>query len=92
MVWDYFQQLAAYSLAHNELYGTDIEKGVIMMCSVDCLYQEFVLEGDEFKRAADAWMERVEKFSLPKESEDKGSQEDWFLPQQVVGVFHLALL
>ena len=76
-VWDYFQQLAAYSLAHNELYGTDIEKGVIMMCSVDCLYQEFVLEGDEFKRAADAWMERVEKFSLlPKESEDKGSQED----------------
>ena len=67
-VWDYFQQLAAYSLAHNELYGTDIEKGVIMMCSVDCLYQEFVLEGDEFKRAADAWMERVEKFSLlPKE-------------------------
>jgi hypothetical protein len=64
-VWDYFQQLAAYSLAHNELYGTDIQKGVIMMCSVDCLYQEFVLEGDEFKRAADAWLERVEKFNLP---------------------------
>ena len=35
------------------------------MCSVDCLYQEFVLEGDEFKRAADTWLERVEKFSLP---------------------------
>ena len=64
-VWDYFQQLAAYALAHNELYGTDIEKGVILMCSVDCLYQEFVLEGDEFKRAADTWLERVEKFSLP---------------------------
>ena len=63
-VWDYFQQLAAYSLAHNELYGTDIHKGVIMMCSVDCLYQEFVLEGSEFDRAAEAWMDRVEKFSL----------------------------
>ena len=76
-VWDYFQQLAAYSLAHNELYGTDIEKGVIMMCSVDCLYQEFVLEGDEFKRAADAWMERVEKFSLlSKQEEESDSQED----------------
>ena len=61
-VWDYFQQLAAYALAHNELYGTEIEKGVILMCSVDCLYQEFVLEGDEFKRAVDAWLERVEKF------------------------------
>jgi genome maintenance exonuclease 1 len=68
-VWDYFQQLAAYALAHNELYGTDIQKGVIMMCSVDCLYQEFILEGDEFKRAAEAWMERVEKFSLPTEEE-----------------------
>ena len=70
-VWDYFQQLAAYALAHNELYGTDIQKGVIMMCSVDCLYQEFFLEGDEFKKAAEAWMERVEKFSLPDlESQD----------------------
>jgi genome maintenance exonuclease 1 len=70
-VWDYFQQLAAYALAHNELYGTDIEKGVILMCSVDCLYQEFVLEGDEFKRAADTWLERVEKFSLPMDVEEK---------------------
>jgi len=40
-----------------------------MMCSVDCLYQEFILEGDEFKRAADAWLERVERFSLPTEEE-----------------------
>jgi genome maintenance exonuclease 1 len=70
-VWDYFQQLAAYALAHNELYGTDIQKGVVMMCSVDCLYQEFVLEGDEFKRAAEAWMERVEKFSLPDPQEEE---------------------
>ena len=37
-----------------------------MMCSIDCLYQEFVLEGDEFKRAADTWMERVEKFTQEK--------------------------
>ena len=76
-VWDYFQQLAAYSLAHNELYGTDIHKGVIMMCSVDCLYQEFVLEGSEFDRAAEAWMDRVEKFkAFSKEEEESDSQED----------------
>ena len=42
------------------------------MCSVDCLYQEFILEGDEFKRAAEAWMERVEKFSL---LQDQNTQE-----------------
>ena len=25
-LWDYFQQLAAYALAHNELFGTQIKK------------------------------------------------------------------
>ena len=83
-VWDYFQQLAAYALAHNEVYGTEIRKGVIMMCSVDCFYQEFVLEGREFERAADAWNTRVEKFILLKNetppleqsNPDKAKQEE----------------
>ena len=61
-VWDYFQQLAAYATAHNALHGTDIRKGVIMMCSVDGFYQEFVLESREFDRAVDAWNERVDQF------------------------------
>jgi len=61
-LWDYFQQLAAYALAHNELFGTQIKKGVIMMCSVDCFYQEFVLEGREFERAVDAWNLRLDNF------------------------------
>jgi hypothetical protein len=61
-VWDYFQQLAAYATAHNEIHGTEIKKGVIMMCSVDGFYQEFVLEGREFERAADAWNTRLENF------------------------------
>ena len=59
---DYFCQLAAYALAHNELYGTDIQKGVILMCSVDLVYQEFVIQGREFRRHADMWMERVDKY------------------------------
>ena len=61
-LWDYFQQLAAYAMAHNEVYGTEIKKGVIMMCSVDCFYQEFVLEGREFERAAEAWNTRLDNF------------------------------
>jgi len=63
-VWDYFQQLAAYATAHNALHDTDIRKGVIMMCSVDGFYQEFVLESREFDRAVEAWNERVDQFSL----------------------------
>ena len=49
-------------MAHNEVYGTEIKKGVIMMCSVDCFYQEFVLEGREFERAAEAWNTRLDNF------------------------------
>jgi genome maintenance exonuclease 1 len=73
-VWDYFQQLAAYAMAHNELYGTEIKKGVIMMCSVDCFYQEFVLEGREFERAADAWNTRLENFIGLLEQTDSQQQ------------------
>ena len=61
-IQDYFCQLAAYALAHNELYGTDIKKGAILMCSVDLIYQEFVIQGDEFKRCADLWLRRVEQY------------------------------
>ena len=59
---EYFWQLAAYALAHNEVYGTNIQKGVILMCSVDLIYQEFVIQGDEFKRCADLWLERVAEY------------------------------
>ena len=33
-VQDYYVQLAAYAMAHNEMYGTDIREGHIFMCSV----------------------------------------------------------
>ena len=42
---DYCLQLAAYAMAHNFIYKTKIDKGVIMMCSKDNFYQEFVIEG-----------------------------------------------
>ena len=32
-VEDYYLQLAAYALAHNEIHGTKIRKGVILMCA-----------------------------------------------------------
>lgn len=59
---DYFLQLSAYSLAHNEVYGTKIRKGVIMMCSKDLEYQEFIIEGNEFDKYADLWWTRVEQY------------------------------
>lgn len=74
-IQDYFLQLAAYAEAHNELYGTNIRKGVILLCVKPELdeqynflappqYQEFVLEGDEFEHYRAQWWKRVEEFYL----------------------------
>ena len=44
-IGDYKMQLAAYAMAHDYMHKTEITKGVIMMCSKDNYYQEFVIEG-----------------------------------------------
>lgn len=70
---DYLLQLAAYAEAHNELHGTKIQKGVILMCVKPDLdaqnniisqpqYQEFILDGSEFERYRSQWWKRVEQF------------------------------
>ena len=59
---DYGCQLAAYAKAHNHLFGTKIETGVVFMVTRDLQYLEFVFEGDEFKECLSNWEERVDKF------------------------------
>ena len=56
---DYFLQLAAYALAHNETYGTDIKCGVILMCSKDFEFQQFEIAKPEFEQYIDRWLDRV---------------------------------
>jgi genome maintenance exonuclease 1 len=71
---DYYLQLVAYALAHNEVYGTNIRKGVVLMCvkpPVDKTtmepterpqYQEFILEPTDFDRWEQAWWKRLELY------------------------------
>lgn len=59
---DYFMQLCAYANAHNEVYGTNITKGVVLMCSKDFEYQEFVIEEDEFAEYERKWWTRVGEY------------------------------
>ena len=44
------------------MFGTDIKTGVVLMCSRDLNYQEFVIEGDEFKNAVEEWNTRVAQY------------------------------
>ena len=59
---DYCLQLAAYAMAHNFIYRTKIDKGVIMMCSKDNFYQEFVVEGKEFQKYKHNFLRRVDEY------------------------------
>jgi len=61
-ITDYFVQTAAYAEAHNKVYGTNIQKGVIFMCSADNNYQEFIIEGSEFNKFTDLWYKRLEEY------------------------------
>jgi len=59
---DYFLQLCAYAEAHNAVHGTNIRKGVVLMCSKDYQYQEFISEGTEWDMWRDLWWKRVEEY------------------------------
>ena len=72
---DYFMQLCAYAEAHNEVHGTQIKKGVVLMCVKPELddqhniikppeYQEFVLEGAEFEKYRSLWWKKVEQYYM----------------------------
>ena len=61
-IGDYCLQLAAYAMAHNMLFNTKITKGVIMMCSKDNYYQEFVIEGLEFQKYMHNFLRRVDEY------------------------------
>ena len=63
-VEDYFLQLCAYAEAHNKVYGTKIRKGVVLMCTRDYEYQEFIIEGEEFDKWRDKWWSRVEEYYI----------------------------
>lgn len=69
---DYFLQLTAYSLAHNKIHGTNIKKGVILMCVKpdeirpgvwgEPQYQEFILSPADFSYWENKWWDRVDQF------------------------------
>ena len=61
-VEDYFLQLTAYALAHNELYGTEIKEGHIFMCSRDLEYQQFDLWPNDFAKWESKWWDRVYEY------------------------------
>ena len=49
-------------MAHNYVYQTSISKGVIMMCSKDNFYQEFIIKGLEMKKYMHMFLKRIDEY------------------------------
>ena len=82
---DYFTQLAAYAMAHNHVYGTKIQNGVILMCSKDCFFQKFEVSDQEFQGYMHEFLRRVDQFYqqkpdktqiVPEDKDPQGTKND----------------
>ena len=75
---DYFTQLAAYAMAHNHVYGTAIQSGVILMCSKDGFFQKFEVFDKEFQGYMHTFLKKIDQYyaNVPKTEEAQGTKYD----------------
>ena len=59
---DYYLQIAAYALAHDQIYNSNIEQGIIMICTPDLYFQEFKFKGEEMKHYRHEFLKRLNQY------------------------------
>ena len=79
---DYYLQIAAYAMAHDYVHGSKINKGVIMVCTPDLYYQEFVVEGAELRQYKHKFLKRLDmyhelKFDEKEQYNSKKENEEY---------------
>ena len=77
-VEDYYLQIAAYAMAHDYVHGSRINKGVIMVCTPDLYYQEFVVEGAELRQYKHKFLKRLDMYHELKfdEKEQRNTEKE----------------
>ncbi len=59
---DYYMQIAAYAMAHDYVYGSNIEQGIIMVCTPDLYLQEFKFQGVELRQWKHKFLKRLDEY------------------------------
>ena len=59
---DYYMQIAAYAMAHDYIHGSNIEQGIIMVCTPDLYLQEFRFEGVELRQWKHKFLKRLDEY------------------------------
>ena len=67
-ITDYKLQMVAYAMAHNYVYNTNIDQGVILMCTPDNFFQRFIINGREFRELKWRWLSKINAFYATREA------------------------
>ena len=59
---DYFLQIAAYCMAHDYVYQSEIRQGIIMICTPDLYYQEFKFQDADLRSWKHKWLKRLDMY------------------------------
>ena len=59
---DYKMQIAAYAMAHDYVHNSKIEQGIIMVCTPDLYYQEFLVNGAELRQWKHKFLKRLDMY------------------------------
>ena len=61
-IGDYKLQAGAYAMAHDYVHDSRIQQGVIMVCTPDLYYQEFVISGAELRQYKHKFLKRLDMY------------------------------
>ena len=59
---DYYLQIAAYAMAHDYVYKSTIQQGIIMVCTPDLYYQEFKFSGLILRDWKHKFLKRLDEY------------------------------
>ena len=61
-IQDYYLQIAAYAMAHDYVYKSEIKQGVVMVCTPDLYYQEFKISGADLRSYKHKFLKRLDMY------------------------------
>jgi len=61
-------------MAHNYIYQTKIQSGIILMCSKDKFFQKFEVSDKEFVGYQHAFLKKVDQYY--RDQKDQGDHKD----------------
>jgi genome maintenance exonuclease 1 len=78
---DYYLQIAAYCMAHDYVYGSQIQQGIIMVCTPDLYFQEFKFKDHELRKWKHKFLKRLDMYHelmhSEKQTKEPMKEEDF---------------